>query len=92
MTNRVKLAISVPPDVAEAARAAVTAGEADSVSAYFTEAASLAHRRRADLARIDSVLGKPSPEAIVWAERVLRVPPGDTALERGPVERARRTG
>lgn len=93
MTNRVKLAISVPPEVAEAARAAVTAGEANSVSAYFTEAAGLAQRRRADLARIRSALGEPAPGAIAWAERVLGVPSGQKALEaKSPVERSRRAG
>jgi hypothetical protein len=86
MTQRVKLAISVPVEVAEAARAAVEAGEADSVSAYFAEAASALARRRADLARIRAVLGEPTPEAIAWAERVLGVPSGDELAE--PTRRA----
>ena len=83
MTNRVKLAISVPPEVAEAARAAVAAGEADSVSAYFAEVASTAERRKSDLAQIRGVLGEPTPDAIGWAERVLGVPAAELPRRAG---------
>jgi hypothetical protein len=90
--REMKLAISVPPEVAEAARAAVTAGEAESVSAYFTEAASQAQRRRADLARIRSALGESTPEAIAWAERVLGAPIGRKRQDEEPAESYRRAG
>jgi hypothetical protein len=90
MTNRVKLAISVPADVAEGARAAVAAGEAPNVSAYFAQVVGTAQRRRADLERIHSILGEPPAEAIAWAERALGVTP--TTSGEQPGERTRRAG
>lgn len=69
-----KLTISVPDEVAGAARDAVRAGQAESVSAYF--AAAVDHYRGSPtldewLDRADQELGAPPADTVAWAESVL---------------------
>jgi Arc/MetJ-type ribon-helix-helix transcriptional regulator len=69
-----KLTISVPDSVAAAARDAVRAGRAESVSGYIV--AAIEHYQGSLtldewLDRVDDELGPPSPEAVAWAESVL---------------------
>jgi Arc/MetJ-type ribon-helix-helix transcriptional regulator len=80
MTKAAKIAISLPAEQVEQARAAVASGEASSVSGYISAAlaavapvASAEHEDTladfaADLIAED---GKPSAEAYAWADRVL---------------------
>jgi post-segregation antitoxin (ccd killing protein) len=69
-----KLAISIPDELAEDARRAVTIGQAASVSGYVATA--MEHyraRKTLDewLDDVDAELGPPSPEASAWARRLL---------------------
>jgi len=80
MTKVAKITISLPPEQAAQSRAAVSRGEASSVSNYISTAlAALAARQDeaeqdtlADLvADILAEDGEPGPEAYAWADRVL---------------------
>lgn len=69
-----KIAVSLPDGQVEAARRAVAAGEASSVSAYIAEA--LARGTHEDsleslLDDLDRELGEPDAEAYAWADRAL---------------------
>lgn len=69
-----KIAISVPDDVAADARRAVSAGEAASVSAYFSEAAARQRRSETLSQFVDDLLaehGPPSAADYAWADEVL---------------------
>ena len=60
-----KVTASLPPDVAAAARAAVSSGEADSLSAYVAEAMRARQARGARATELERVLGgRPPQEAI----------------------------
>ena len=70
-----KVAVSVPADLVEGAEAAVAAGQAASVSAYFSDA--LREKAQRDslievLDAMDRELGRPDREATAWARDVLR--------------------
>lgn len=70
-----KIAVSLPDEQVAAARRAVAAGRAPSVSAYVADALARAERENslADLlAELDRELGEPSAEARTWADRELR--------------------
>ena len=81
-----KIAVSLPDEQVEAARAAVAEGRAPSVSAYVSEALS---RRSAEdelllLLEQDEARHPSTPEHLAWARRALGVdapaadePPGD---------------
>jgi Arc/MetJ-type ribon-helix-helix transcriptional regulator len=80
MTKVAKITISLPPEQVEQARAAVTGGEAASVSSYISAALSaVAPASAADSADTLADLvadmiaedGVPSPEAYAWADKVL---------------------
>ena len=69
-----KIAISLPDEEVAAAKEAVAAGRAASVSAYIAEA--LQDRRRSDslaalLDDLDRELGPPSEDAVAWAKQAL---------------------
>ncbi len=69
-----KIAVTLPPELIAAARAAVRDGHAASVSAYVAEA--LARRVREDglnalLDDLDRELGPPGAEDYGWADRAL---------------------
>jgi Arc/MetJ-type ribon-helix-helix transcriptional regulator len=67
-----KIAVSLPDELVEAARAAVRDGRAASVSAYVADALREKSGRYtlADvLDRLDAELGPPGPEADAWAKR-----------------------
>jgi antitoxin ParD1/3/4 len=69
-----KIAISLPDAEAEAARRAVAAGRAASVSGYIAEA--IARREREDsleelLDDLDRELGEPSAADYAWADKAL---------------------
>ena len=72
--TRAKIAVSLPPELVAAARKAVKAGRAPSVSAYV-EAALAAHVANDDDSWIEDLLaesGGPMTEAErAWAEQVL---------------------
>ncbi len=80
MTKVAKITISLPPEQAEQARAAVDRGEAPSVSSYIS-AALVAVAPKDDSAKKDTLAdlvadiiaedGEPSPDAYAWADRVL---------------------
>ena len=73
--SRVKLAMTLPSELAETARAAVRDGRAPSVSAYITEAVYERVRREHLVELLDAMdaeLGAPSGEAEAWAKRVLQ--------------------
>jgi Arc/MetJ-type ribon-helix-helix transcriptional regulator len=80
MTKVAKITISLPPEQAEQARAAVARGEAPNVSRYIS-AALAAMAPPATAAREDTLAdlvadiiaedGQPSAEAYAWADRVL---------------------
>lgn len=66
----VKIAISLPDELAEAVKRAVAEGRAPSVSAYIADM--IRERERAQglaalLAELDVELGPPSPEDYAWA-------------------------
>jgi len=70
-----KFVVSVPAELVEAAEAAVAAGRAASVSAYFSEA--LREKTQRDslvdvLDAMDREFSKPGKEAEAWARDVLR--------------------
>jgi Arc/MetJ-type ribon-helix-helix transcriptional regulator len=80
MTKVAKITISLPPEQAEQARAAVARGDAPNVSQYVSAAlaavappeASADSDTLADLvADILAEDGEPGPEAYAWADRVL---------------------
>lgn len=69
-----KIAISLPDAEVEAARRAVAAGRAPSVSAYIAEA--IARRERQDsltelLDDLDRELGEPAAADYAWADKAL---------------------
>jgi Arc/MetJ-type ribon-helix-helix transcriptional regulator len=71
-----KIAVSLPDELAAAARRAVDDGRAASVSAYV--AAALARQVREDdvtalLAEMRAEHGAPSPEDYAWADEVLGI-------------------
>jgi Arc/MetJ-type ribon-helix-helix transcriptional regulator len=66
----VKLAISLPDELAEAARRAVRLGKAPSVSAYIAEAIDAyrsAPTAEEFFAEVDAQYGPPSVEDVAWA-------------------------
>lgn len=80
MTKSAKIAISLPPEQVEQARAAVARGEASSVSGYISAALAAvapvaAPEEQDTLAAFAADLiaedGKPSAEAYAWADRAL---------------------
>ncbi|MHB1711655.1 MAG: toxin-antitoxin system antitoxin subunit [Acidimicrobiales bacterium] len=73
--SKVKLAMTLPTELAETARAAVRDGRAPSVSAYITEAVYERVRREHLVELLDAMdaeLGAPSGEAEAWARHVLQ--------------------
>ena len=88
MTKVEKITISLPPEQAEQARAAVARGDAASVSGYVSAAlASMPPPVCEDDGDGDSLAklvadmiaedGVPSPEAYAWADRVLGLSDGE---------------
>jgi antitoxin ParD1/3/4 len=77
-----KVTISLPPDVAAAARVAVNNGEAESLSAYVATALRERQARAHGLAELERVLGgRPPQEAIDAVHRAWGItpsPPDDT--------------
>jgi Arc/MetJ-type ribon-helix-helix transcriptional regulator len=81
MTKHMKIAISLPPEQVEQARAAVERGEASSVSGYISAAlATVAPALESEpgedtladlVADLIAEHGRPSPEAYAWADEVL---------------------
>ncbi|MFZ5471867.1 MAG: hypothetical protein ACOZIN_20750 [Myxococcota bacterium] len=74
--SKARIAITVPEEILAAAKRAVRAKRATSVSAYFAEAAR--SRSRADemkrlLAEMNAEHGQPSTEDYEWARCVLGV-------------------
>jgi Arc/MetJ-type ribon-helix-helix transcriptional regulator len=70
-----KIAVSLPDEQVEAAKRAVAAGRASSVSAYVADALARAQREdslKALLDEMDQELGEPSEEAKAWADAELR--------------------
>ncbi|MGH3930509.1 MAG: hypothetical protein ACRDTF_11100 [Pseudonocardiaceae bacterium] len=70
-----KIAVSLPEEQVAAARRAVAAGRAPSVSAYVADALARAERENSLaelLAELDRELGEPGGEARAWADRELR--------------------
>ncbi|HEU0087070.1 MAG TPA: hypothetical protein VFQ77_05395 [Pseudonocardiaceae bacterium] len=70
-----KIAVSLPEEQVVAARRAVAAGRAPSVSAYVSDALARAERENSLaelLADLDRELGEPSTAARAWAEQELR--------------------
>jgi antitoxin ParD1/3/4 len=69
-----KIAVSLPPELAQAARRAVEEGKAPSVSAYVTRA--LSAQLRAEtliglVAEMRAQDGTPSSDDYAWADRAL---------------------
>lgn len=81
MTKAAKIAISLPPEQVEQARAAVARGEAASVSGYISAALAAVAPVAAPEEEQDTLAafaadliaedGKPSAEAYAWADRAL---------------------
>jgi|ERR1700722_12545852 len=80
MTKVAKITISLPPEQAEQARAAVDCGEASSVSNYISTALAAVASKQDDaekntladlVADIIAEDGEPGPEAYAWADHVL---------------------
>ncbi|MGH3866366.1 MAG: hypothetical protein ACRDQ4_09580 [Pseudonocardiaceae bacterium] len=70
-----KIAVSLPDKQVAAARRAVAAGRAPSVSAYVADALARAERENSLaelLADLDRELGEPSAEARAWVDQELR--------------------
>ena len=79
-----KVTVSLPPDVAAAARAAVSSGAAESLSAYVAGALRERQARAHGLAELERVLGgRPPQEAIDAVHRVWGIAPSSTD-EAGP--------
>lgn len=83
MTRVAKIAISLPPEQVEQARAAVARGEAASVSSYISSALAAVPPPMFEddgdgdslaklVADMQEELGRPSPEAYAWADEVMR--------------------
>jgi Arc/MetJ-type ribon-helix-helix transcriptional regulator len=75
MTNRVKIAVSLPAELVEVARRCVSTGRATSVSAYVAEALEQ-YARSEDLLTclrqsLESSGGPPSAEELAWADEIL---------------------
>jgi Arc/MetJ-type ribon-helix-helix transcriptional regulator len=69
-----KIAVSLPDELVELARASVARGEFASVSAYVANAIRRAHSGftlRDVLDEIEAEVGPPSAEVGAWADRVL---------------------
>lgn len=79
MTKVAKITISLPPEQAEQARAAVARGEAASVSSYISAALGSVAPPKPDeqdtladfVADLKAEDGTPSPQAYEWARRAL---------------------
>jgi Arc/MetJ-type ribon-helix-helix transcriptional regulator len=81
MTKAAKIAISLPPEQVEQARAAVARGEASSVSGYISAALAAVAPVAAPAQDEDTLAdfvrdliaedGEPSAEAYAWADRAL---------------------
>ncbi|HSV37383.1 MAG TPA: hypothetical protein VLI04_01365 [Nocardioidaceae bacterium] len=70
-----KIAVSLPDQLVDEARAAVASGRADSVSAYVAEAMAEKSGRQSLsllLDELDAELGAPSAEAKAWARAQLK--------------------
>jgi Arc/MetJ-type ribon-helix-helix transcriptional regulator len=83
----VKIAVSLPDELVEQARAAVKSGRAASVSAYVAEALrEKGGRRTLDdwLDEQDAEFGPPTEAELAWADRALRegdlTPPDERRL------------
>lgn len=83
MTKVAKIAISLPPQQVEQARAAVARGEAASVSSYISSALAAVPPPTLEddgdgdslaklVADMHEEFGRPSPEAYAWADEVMR--------------------
>jgi len=71
-----KLTISLPDELAAEAERAVAAGDAKSVSAYVASALQAQEARRRAFGRLEQLYGgRPSPEALAEARRVMGLPP-----------------
>ena len=71
-----KVTVSLPPDVAAAARAAVNSGAAESLSAYVAGALRERQARAYGLAELERVLGgRPPQEAIDAVHRAWGIAP-----------------
>ena len=73
-TGYAKIGVTIPSEIAEAARRRVESGDAQSMSALVTEA--LVEKLRQDdlqalLAEMDADFGPVSPEMREWARRVV---------------------
>ncbi|MGA9285124.1 MAG: hypothetical protein WBV85_06745 [Solirubrobacteraceae bacterium] len=80
MTKVAKITISLPPEQEARARAAVSRGEASSVSNYISTALATLESKQDEaeqdtLARLVADIlaedGEPGPDAYAWADRVL---------------------
>jgi Arc/MetJ-type ribon-helix-helix transcriptional regulator len=79
MTKVAKITISLPPEQVEQARAAVSRGEAASVSSYISAALAAVAPPEPDeqdtladfVADLKAENGTPSPEAYAWARKAL---------------------
>ena len=75
MTSRVKIAVSLPPELVETARRSVASGRATSVSAYVAEALEHFARREDLLTYLRQSLaesgGPPSTDELAWADGIL---------------------
>ncbi|MHB8511344.1 MAG: ribbon-helix-helix domain-containing protein [Actinomycetota bacterium] len=74
--NKEKIAITLPPHLVKAAKKAVRAGEAPSVSAYVSQALEEKTKREDLAVLLDEMLaetgGPPTKKEQEWADRVLR--------------------
>lgn len=77
----VKVTISLPDDVAEAARARVAAGEAESLSGYIAAALEEKHSIDRKIAALREAFGTPTAEEMEWAERKFQETFGPIAHE-----------
>jgi len=71
-----RVTVSLPPEVLDAARAAVAAGEATSLSAYFAQVLRERQDRARALAELEKVLpkGRPPQEELDRVRRDLGLP------------------
>ncbi|MCP9489475.1 MAG: hypothetical protein MSC31_06320 [Solirubrobacteraceae bacterium MAG38_C4-C5] len=69
-----RVTVTMPADVAKAARERVEAGESRSLSAFVAEAVEEKAKRETLREVLDDIrgeIGPPGPEAEAWADRVL---------------------